>query len=42
LWNEKIPWISKVLNGTISANKEPLFIKVFIFKYFSFKLMTGD
>ncbi len=31
LWNEKIPWMVKVLCGTICANKEPLFLREYTF-----------
>ncbi len=28
LWNGKVPWMLKVLCGTIHVNKEPLFLRV--------------
>ncbi len=28
LWNGKLPWMLKVLRGTINANKEPLYLGV--------------
>lgn len=31
LWNRKIPWMVKVLQGTIDANNEPLFFKSEVF-----------
>ncbi len=42
LWNGMVAWMLQVLNGTIHANKESLFVKVWVICYTESLVITAD